>query len=217
MQVMAETTTDLHISGGNHITLPSRRKDSEEDDIDRLDVIFVEAPFGRRPGTVEKMTNLAMVPLLVATLYLILLGQRLFEIAGLHDSYLVYDLAEEYDAEIVEVDLDLFDVIAEYRLLWSVVHYGIVILAIFALPKFVATFQGVPSSILVTYIIIAAAGLIFGAFAVGTMAARDMRMAYDIKEYSENNSVEDALLVIGALHSTGLKKRLQDFTQVQIV
>ncbi|WP_188884100.1 hypothetical protein [Halarchaeum grantii] len=208
--------TELHISGGNHITLPSRRKDSDANDFDRLDVIFVEAPLAKRPRKLEHLANLIMVPLLVAALYLMLLGQKLFKIAGFHDSHLVYDLAEEYDAEIVEVDLDLFDVIDEYRLLWMLVHYGIVMLAIFALPKVVETFQWVPIPVLVPSVFVAAAVLIFGAFATGTMAARDMRMAYDVEEYSEENSVEDALLVIGALHRAGVKKRLQDSTQVQI-
>lgn len=213
---MAGTPTELHISSGNHITLPSRRKDSDADDFDRLDVIFVEAPLAKRPGKFGHLANLVMVPLLVAALYLMLLGQKLFQIAGLHDSHLVYDLAEEYDADIVEVDMDLFDVIGEYRLLWMLVHHGIVMLAIFALPKFVTTFQWVSIPVLVPSVFVAAAVLIFGAFAAGTMAARDMRMAYDVEEYSEENSVEDALLVIGALHRAGVKKRLQDSTQVQI-
>jgi hypothetical protein len=213
---MAGTATELHISGGNHITLLSRRKDSDANDFDRLDVIFVEAPLAKRPGIFEHLANLVMVPLLVAALYLMLLGQKLFKIAGFHDSHLVYDLVEEYDAEIVEVDMNLFDVIDEYRLLWMLVHHGIVLLAIFALPKVVATFQWVPIPVLVPSIFVAAAVVIFRAFAAGTMAARDMRMAYDIKEYSEENSVEDALLVIGALHRAGVKKRLQDSTQVQM-
>jgi hypothetical protein len=214
---MVGTATELHISGGNHITLPSRRKDSDANDFDRLDVIFVEAPLAKRPAKFEHLANLVIVPLLVAALYLMLLGQKLFKIAGLHDSHLVYDLAEEYNAEIVEVDMDLFDVIVEYRLLWMLVHHGIVMLGIFALPKFVATFQWVAVPILIPSVFVAAAVLIFGAFAAGTMAARDMRMAYDVEEYSEENSVEEALLVIGALHRAGVKKRLQDSMQVQIV
>ena len=213
---MAGTTTGLHISGGNHITLPSRRKDSDAADFDRLDVIFVEAPLAKRPGKIEQLMNLVTVPLLIVALYLMLLGQKLFEIVGLHDTHLVYDLAEEYNADIVEVDMDLFDVIAEYRLLWMLIHHGIVMLAIFALPKFVATFQWVAIPVLVLSLFVATAVLIFGAFAAGTMAARDMRMAYDVKEYSEENSVEDAVLVIGALHRAGVKKRLQHFTQIQI-
>jgi len=170
----------------------------------------------KRPGKFEHLSNLVMVPLLVAALYLMLLGQKLFRIAGLHDSHLVYDLAEEYDAEIVEVDMDLFEVITEYRLLWMLVHHGILLLAIFALPKFVDTFQWVPVILLVPLVFVAAAVLIFGAFATGTMPARDMRMAYDVKEYSEENVVEDVLFVIGALHRTGVKKRLEDSGQVQI-
>jgi hypothetical protein len=213
---MAGSATELHISGGNHITLPSRRKDASENDFSRLDVIFVEAPLAERPGKLELLANLVMAPLLVSSIYLMLLGQKLFKIAGLHDSHLVYDLAEEYDAEIVEVDMDLFEVITEYRLLWMVVHHGILLLAIFALPKFVDTFQWVPVTVLVPLVFVAAAVLIFGAFATGTMPARDMRMAYDVKEYSEENAVEDAMLVIGALHRAGVKKRLEDSGQVQI-
>jgi hypothetical protein len=36
------------------------------------------------------------------------------------------------------------------------------------------------------------------------------------EQFSIENSVEDALLVIGALHRAGVKKRLQDSMQVQI-
>ncbi|WP_049937240.1 hypothetical protein [Haloplanus natans] len=208
--------TELHISGGNHITLPSRRKKSKADNFDRLDIIFVEAPLSKRPGKLEQLANLATVPLLITAIYIILLGQKFFQVLGLHDSHIVYDLAEEYDAEIIEVDMDLFDVIAEYRLLWMFLHHGIVVLAILALPTLADAAQWIPVSAAVSSVFVAAAVLIFGAFAIGTMPARDAQMAYDIKEYAEENRVDDALLVIGALHHSGIQKCLQDSEHIQL-
>lgn len=214
---MNRSKTVLHISDGNHITLPSRRKHADDNAFAQLDVIFVEAPLAERPGNLEQLANLITVPLLIIAIYIILLGQKLFKLVGLHDAHLVYDLAEKYDADIVEVDVDLFGVIGEYRTLWMLVHHGILILAIFALPRFAETFQWLPVPVLIPSVGVAAAVLIFGAFATGTMPVRDTQMARDIEEYSDEYAIEDALLVIGALHRAGVTDRLEDSNRIQIV
>lgn len=202
----------LIVSSGTHLlTNTETRIEEIKEQLDHLDIIFVEDREENKP-TREKLLNwvwnpLILIPLNIWLFSLVRLGRIIPS-----DQEIINEL-EDQNIEQIPVDKPIHDIFSDQRKTWGAANWSMISLPIVLIVSS-------PNLIIILFsvvlLIIASIGLFF-AFLAGSHSERDIHMVLKMREFAKEDGVDQACLIVGKQHKSGIRDFCKQFDNIEIV
>lgn len=199
-------------SGSHSFTDIDARIQECEEALNDPEVVFTEAPV-RSPSKKERIELLLYAPLLMVTAYIWMIFLSIFRIFLGDDRAIESYFKEEYDTDIVKVDISHVSTIQEGVSVWGPVNWFAILSPLFLL----FTNIGVSSVSLRLYLwfLFVQGVVIFLGYLAGMHAYRNLFMAEKIAEHQSEYS--EGYLVTGERHHRPIKNRLSEKSSITVV
>lgn len=204
---MSSKNLNLLLLGGSHVGDSSDRFELTKNKFETVDTVFIESVTGS-DSLATKMVNFLKAPIIVSVAVIVLYGELIVGLICGGDGELKQKIVDEYDAEVIEIDESFHPTIESAPYFWPLSNYAFlfavyVVYAEFGLTFDIMTFGFVTVTVFLLYL-------------AATLYGRDAQMALDIEQYAQIHS-GNACAIVGGHHEKGLKNRLTNSTNVQIV